>query len=49
MRADPEPDHKAYVASESSAVTPWSVPEGTADQPTPEEVADGRSVVIVPI
>jgi hypothetical protein len=47
MRAEPEPDQSAAVESLSSLVTPCSVPEGEADQPTPEEVAEGRRVVIV--
>jgi hypothetical protein len=48
ISAEPSPDHSAYVASLSSDVTPCSVP-ALGVQPTPEEVADGRSVVIEPI
>jgi len=49
MSAEPEPDQSAYVLSESSLVTPCRVPEGVAVQPTPEEVADGRRTVTVPM
>lgn len=47
ISAEPSPDHVAYVASLSSDVTPCSVP-ALGVQPTPEEVADGLSVVIDP-